>query len=90
MLSMRTTVDRAAGSIAPTLPLLSAAAASTVGNVFPPSVDSKIFTWVTLIGAANVLATSQVMVLRPAINAVPLGCVTLNGPAPAVNWTGKV
>jgi hypothetical protein len=44
------------------LPLLGTDAASTVGNVCPPSVDSEILTFAVLTGAAVVFATFQVTV----------------------------
>src|SRR4051794_26486599 len=64
-------------------------AASTVGNVCPPSEDSEIFTFAALIGAPEVPATSQVMFwLLPAgyVTAVS-GEVTRNGPVPGARLT---
>ena len=57
-------------------------AKSTVGKVWPPSVESEILTFATLTGAAVVLATFQVTVWTepPATWIEVFGDVTLNGP----------
>jgi len=76
-------------------PLLAVLAVRMVGKVLPPSVDSEIFTFAALTGAAVVLATFQVTVklLSAGILTAVLGAVTLNGPevlvtvtAMSVNW----
>lgn len=70
-------------------------AASTVGNVCPPSVLKDIFTLAQLTGATVVLATFHVIVCAdpPAQLTAVLGAVTVNGPEVlltvttiSVNW----
>src|SRR5688572_2989445 len=70
-------------------PSLGVLAARTVGNVLPPSMDSRIRTLAVLTGAALVLATFQVMVAGPPPATVMLvfGDVTENGPAEVVDVT---
>src|SRR5262245_24667558 len=70
-------------------PSLVVLAASTSGNVFPPSVERLILTLAQLTGAAVVPLTFQVTVCVPPpvqVTAV-FGAVTANGPAAAVTFT---
>lgn len=64
------------------VPSLGVLAASTVGNVCPPSVLKEIFTLAQLTGEAVVLATAQVIVCVefPAHETAVLGTDTANGP----------
>ena len=74
------------GSVTDCEPSLGVAAASVVGNVVPPSVDSRMLTLAQFTGDAVVLATFHVTVwvlALPHVTAV-LGEVTWNGPAAAV------
>ena len=50
------------GTVMDCVPSFGVLAASTVGNVCPPSVLNDIFTLAQLTGAAVVLATAQVIV----------------------------
>ena len=74
------------GSVTDCEPSLGVAAASTVGNVLPPSVDSRMSTFAQLTGGLAVLATFHVTVCvlaLPHVTAV-LGEVTWKGPAAVV------
>jgi hypothetical protein len=64
------------------VPSFGVLAASTVGNVCPPSVDKDIFTLAQLTGAAVVLATAHVIVCvdPPAYDTAVFGTLTANGP----------
>ncbi len=78
-----------AGIVNTAVPLFGILSANTMGNVCPPSVDKVIFTVATLIGAAFVFATSQVIVwVVPAshVRAV-FGWVITNGPLSALTLT---
>src|SRR5881227_2564962 len=59
---MRAVVVGVFGTKTDSLPSFGVLAASTSENVFPPSVDSDIFTFAVLMGEAVVPATSQVTV----------------------------
>ena len=71
-----------AGMVTVSLPSFAVLAASTVGNVKPPSVDKDIFTFAQLTGEAVVLATDHVTVWEelPAQVTLVLGAVIANGP----------
>lgn len=64
------------------VPSFGVLAASTVGNVCPPSVLKEIFTLAQLTGEAVVLATAHVIVCveLPAHDTAVLGADTANGP----------
>lgn len=64
------------------VPSFGVLAASTVGNVCPPSVLKEIFTLAQLTGEAVVLATAHVIVCveLPAHDTAVLGTDTANGP----------
>src|SRR6478672_1524431 len=70
-------------------PSLGVEAAKTVGKVFPPSVDNKIFTAVQFTDPALVPFTLHVTVAAPPALQVTLefGAVTWNGPAVLVTVT---
>src|SRR5579862_191554 len=55
----RTVDDAMFGAVISSEPVLGVLAASTVGNVNPPSVDKLILTFVTLMGAAVLFETLQ-------------------------------
>src|ERR1041384_1293685 len=59
---MRAVVVGVFGTSTDSLPSLSVLATRTIGKVMPPSVDSDIFTFAALIGAADVPATLHVTV----------------------------
>ena len=86
---MRHVVLNDEGIVITSDPSLAVAAAKTVGNVFPPSVDNKIFTLAQLTGAAVVLFTLQVTVAdEPASQVIfVLGDVTWKGPEVLVTVT---
>src|SRR5438477_8059241 len=65
-------------------PLFGTLAATTLGNVFPPSVEIEILMLAALTGAAVVLATFQVTFNGepPATVTAAFGAVTANGPLP--------
>src|SRR6476469_11139704 len=58
---IRACVVVVAGTVKLNDPLFGALAAITVGNVWPPSVESEIFTFATFTGLAFVLFTAQVI-----------------------------
>src|SRR3954468_4953538 len=74
------------GRVTDSVPSFGVLAASTVGYVWPPSVDRLIFTFAVRIGAADVPATSQVIVCAeaPAHDRAVFGAVTRNGPVAGV------
>ncbi len=78
---MRALVTVTPGRVIPCEPSLGVAAARTVGNVAPPSVESRMSTKAVLTGATFVLATSHVTVCAPDHETFVLGLVTRNGPA---------
>src|SRR3954447_4810334 len=82
--SMRAVLVLIEGSVTWAVPLLGVLARSTVGKVFPPSVESRIETFAQFTGAAVVPATFQVTVCTPDHETGVLGEVTTNGPAAAV------
>src|SRR2546421_3419881 len=57
------------GIVTIAVPMLGTELARIIGKVFPPSVDSEIFTFAQLIGGRTVFATDQVTVwvLPPAM-----------------------
>ena len=69
------------GTVITCVPSLAVAAANTVGKVFPPSVDNKIFTLLQLTGLAVVLFTFHVTVAAPP----PLHVIFVFG---EVTWKG--
>src|SRR5689334_16646338 len=75
------------GSTMGSEPSFAVPAASVVGNVLPPSVESRMFTLAVFTGATLVFATSHVTVCAPASNMLVLGEVTRNGPALALTVT---
>src|SRR2546423_12191746 len=85
----RAVVVGALGTVTFSVPSLGVLVSSTVGKLFPPSVESEILTLAQLTGAAVVLATFHVTVwVEPAaqLTAV-LGAVTTNGPLVADTLT---
>ena len=91
MLLLQATLTRAVvefvlGIVTLCVPSLGVAAASVVGKVRPPSVESRMSTLAQLTGAAVVLATFHVTVcvLPPGHVTAVLGDVTVKGPAAAV------
>ena len=70
-------------------PSFAVAAANTVGNVWPPSVDNKIFTEAQFTDPALVPFTLQVTVaVPPALQLIAVfGEVTANGPEVFVTVT---
>src|SRR6187551_1953063 len=78
----RFVVPVVAGTVITCVPSLAVDAAKTVGNVLPPSVDSKIFTAWQFTDPALVPFTAHVTVaVLPAPHVMfVLGAVTWNGP----------
>src|SRR5580765_2169102 len=68
------------GSVTASVPSFRVLAVSTIGKVFPPSVDKLILTLAQFTGAVLVLLTLQVTVCRPLSVPPPFGAVTANGP----------
>lgn len=79
---IRAVVDGVFGIVMLWLPSFAVFAKSTVGNVFPPSVESKILTFGLLNGAPAVLPAFHVTVCVefPAHETAVLGDVTLKAP----------
>src|SRR6476659_8375986 len=77
------------GIVTDCVPSLGVLASRTIGNVWPPSVESVIFTLAQLTGARVVLATAHVIVweLPPAHVTAVLGTVTAKGPDVLVTVT---
>jgi hypothetical protein len=75
-------VDGVVGITKASVPSFGVLAASTVGNVNPPSVLNEIFTFAQLTGVAVVLATLHVIVCvdPPAQLTAVFGAVTAKGP----------
>ena len=82
---IRASVVAVPGRVTDCEPSFGVPATSTVGNVYPPSVESRMLTFAQLIGVAVVLATFHVTVCcdPPAQLTAVLGEVTRNGPAEA-------
>ena len=82
---IRASVVAVPGRVTACEPSFGVPATSTVGNVYPPSVESRMLTFAQLIGVAVVLATFHVTVCcdPPAQLTAVLGEVTRNGPAEA-------
>ena len=70
------------GIVTDCVPSFGVLANRTIGNVWPPSVESEIFTLAQLTGTRVVLATAHVIVwaLPPAHVTAVLGTVTAKGP----------
>lgn len=77
------------GIVTRALPLFGTLLARTIGKVWPPSVESEIFTLAQFIGAAVELATFHATVWSepPAIVAAAFGAVIAKGPAVATDVT---
>jgi hypothetical protein len=73
------------GIVKLSVPSFGVLAERTVGKVFPPSVESEIFTFAALTGAASVPLTFHVMTdgAPPTRDTAVFGAVTWNGPAAA-------
>jgi hypothetical protein len=86
---MRLVVPGVEGTVTTSDPSLAVEAAKTVGKVFPPSVDNKIFTEAQFTEPAFVPFTFQVTVAElPAAHVTfVLGAVTWKGPAVLVTVT---
>ena len=86
---MRLVVPEVDGTVTTSDPSLSVPDAKTVGKVFPPSVDNKIFTELQLTDPVLVLFTDHVTVaVLPAFQVTfVLGAVTWKGPAVFVTVT---
>jgi hypothetical protein len=78
----REVVPEALGTVTDSDPSLAVLAASTIGKVDPPSVESEIFTFAQLTGAAGVFATFHPTVcVDPTDHTTAVfGAVTRNGP----------
>ena len=86
---IRLVVPWVEGTVIISEPSLAVEAANTIGKVFPPSVDNKIFTEVQFTDPVFVPFTLHVTVARlPALHVIfVLGAVTWNGPAVLVTVT---
>src|SRR5215471_433859 len=80
---IRALVEGTFGTEITSLPSFAVLAANTIGKVFPPFVDSDIFTFAQFTGEDAVFATFQVTVwaVLPVHVTAVLGEVTRNGPA---------
>ena len=86
---MRLVVPELDGTVTTSDPSLAVEEAKTVGKVFPPSVDNKMFTELQLTDPPLVLFTDQLTVagLPPFHVTFVLGAVTWKGPAVFVTVT---
>jgi hypothetical protein len=86
---MRPKVVDAFGTVIASDPSLGVLGAMTIGKVFPPSVESVIFTFAQLTGAADVPAMLHVTVCDEFVvhTRFVFGCVTANGPLPEITLT---
>jgi hypothetical protein len=77
------------GTVMLAVPSFGVLAEITVGKVFPPSVESEIFTLAQFTGAPVVLATFHVTVcvLSPTHETAVFGTVTTNGPVAELTVT---
>lgn len=73
---IRAVVDGVLGSVTEAVPELGTAVASVVGNVSPPSVESRISTFAQLMSLAVVPATFQVTEVVPERVTAVFGAVT--------------